>query len=159
MPNDPDVLLHLAKLDLQDNDPARAERWLRRALKVDPTDTEAQFTLAASLQAQGRWKESRAVLEQHRKDTATLKRVARLLQQEAENPNADADALAEVGALFLRTNARAGRYWLNRALARDPGNQRAHKALAEYYEGKGEPEKAAAHRARLPKPQKKAASP
>jgi tetratricopeptide (TPR) repeat protein len=158
LPKDPSVLIHLARLELQEKRPAKAEQWARRALKVDPTDTEAEFTLAAILQAQGRWDEAKVVLEQHKKDTALLKRVAKVLQQEAEHPNTDPAALAEMGALFLHTNERVGLYWLHRALERDPENQPAHKALAEFYKRKGDAAKAAAHRRRL-KPDKKAASP
>jgi tetratricopeptide (TPR) repeat protein len=158
IPNDSAVLLHLAKLEMQENHPAPAERWLRRALKVDPTDTEAQFTLVASLQAQGRWDEAKAALEQYQKDTALLKRIGRALQEEAEHPSTDPGTLFELGDVFLRTNAHVGLYWLHRALQHDPEHQPTHKALAEYYESKGEPEKAAVHRRHL-KPDGKAASP
>jgi type IV pilus assembly protein PilF len=149
LPDDSSALLHMAKLEMQAKRPARAESWLRRALKVDPTDTEAEFTLVAALQAQGRWDEAKAALAQHKKDTALLKRVARVLQQEAENPSSDPDALSEMGALFLSSNPRVGLYWLHRALERDPQHQPTHKALAEYYQKKGEVEKAAFHRRHL----------
>jgi tetratricopeptide (TPR) repeat protein len=158
LPNDARVLIPLAKLELEANRPARAEQWVRRALKVDPTDTEAEFTLAASLQAQGRWDEAKAVQEQHRKDTAMLKRVAQVLQRDGERASTDAADLSELGTLFLRTNPRAGLYWLHRALERDPRHRPAHQALAEYYEGKGDLEKAAAHRRHL-KPDREAALP
>jgi tetratricopeptide (TPR) repeat protein len=156
MPDDSAVLVHLAKLERQEGRPELAEQWVRRALKVDPTDTEAEFTLVNVLQDQGRWDEARAALEQHKKDTAMLKRVAVLLHDDAEHPSTDPDALCEVGTLFLRSNPRVALYWLHRALALDPGHQATHKALAEYYEGKGDTEKAASHRRRL-KPDGKAA--
>jgi tetratricopeptide (TPR) repeat protein len=149
LPNDSALLVTLAKLYNQERRAADAEKWARRALKVDPTDTEAEVTLTASLQAQGRWDEANKVLEQFQQDTALLKRVAQVLQKEAEGHGADPDALAEVGALFLTTNERVGLYWLNQALERDPNHQLSHKALAEYYEKKGAPEKAALHRSRL----------
>jgi tetratricopeptide (TPR) repeat protein len=149
LPNDSAVLVHLAKLDLQEGRPAAAEQWVRRALKVDPTDTEAEFTLVTSLQSQGRWDESKAAMEKYRKDTALLKRVAQLLHDDAEHPSTDPDALSEVGTLFLGTNPRVALYWLHRALERDPGHQPTHKVLAEYYESKGDSEKAAAHRRQL----------
>jgi tetratricopeptide (TPR) repeat protein len=158
LPNDPGVLIHLTKLEMQEGHPDKAEQWVRRALKVDPTDTEAEFTLVAALQSQGRWDEANAALEQYRKDTALLRRVAKVLHEEAEHPSTDPDALSELGAAFLRTNERAGLYWLHRALRCDPGHQPTHKVLAEHYESKGEPEKAASYRAQL-KPDKKAASP
>jgi tetratricopeptide (TPR) repeat protein len=159
LPNDPAVLVHLAKLDLQEERPAKAEQWVRRVLTVDPTDTEAEFTLVASLQAQGRWDEAKVALEQYHKDTARLKRVAQLLHQDAEHPSTDPDGLSEVGALFLHTNQRVAMYWLQRALERDPGHQPTHKLLAEYYESKGEAEKAATHRRHLKKRDGEVASP
>jgi len=149
LPNDTALLITLAQLEVQENHPAKAEQWVRRALKVDPTDTDADFLLVGVLQEQGRWEEASAALEQHRKNTALLKRVAQVLQQDGERPNTDPDALSELGALFLRTNAHAGMYWLNRALALDPKHQATHKALAEYYESKGNQDKAAYHRRQL----------
>jgi tetratricopeptide (TPR) repeat protein len=158
LPNDSALLLHLAQLEMEQQHPAKAEQWARRALKVDATDTEAEFMLVTSLQAQERWAEAQAALEQHGKDVALLKRVAQVLQQEAEQRRPDPGALAELGVVFLRSQERVGLYWLHKALERDPGHQRAHEALAEYYEGKGDVAQAAAHRRYL-KPQGKAAVP
>src|SRR5262249_161205 len=59
MPDDAPLLIHLAKLDLQDR-PARAERWLRRVLELDPTETDARFSLATALRLQGRLEEAAA---------------------------------------------------------------------------------------------------
>jgi Tfp pilus assembly protein PilF len=38
-------------------------------------------------------------------------------------------------------------HWLLTALKEDPGHALAHKALADYYERAGQPERAAMHRA------------
>jgi len=149
LPEDTAVLVHLAKLEQQEGRPGPAEQWARRALKVDPTDAEAEFTLAASLEAQGRRDEARAVREQCARHVAMLKRVAQVLHDDAEHSNSDPDALSEVGTAFLPTNPRVALYWLHRALERDPAHQPTHKVLAEYYEGKGEAEKAASHRRQL----------
>ncbi|MFL5242270.1 MAG: tetratricopeptide repeat protein [Gemmataceae bacterium] len=158
LPDDAGVLIHLTKLDMQEGRPADAEQWVRRALLVDPTDTEAEFTLVATLQSQGRWDEANVALEQYRKDTAILKRVAKVLHEEVQRPSTDPDAVFELGAVFLKTNERAGLYWLQRALQCDPGHQPTHKLLASHYESKGEPERAAVHRALL-KPDQKAVAP
>jgi len=150
MPNDAAVLIHLAKLELQANNSAKAEKWLRHALEVDPTDTEAEFTLVAVLQKEGRESEADAVRENHRKHTALLQKVSRIIQKEAEHPRGDPDELYEVGALFLNSaNERVGLYWLHRALQRNPEHQPTRKALAEYYEKKGDKEKAAEHRRQI----------
>src|SRR5262249_59414700 len=53
MPDDAPILIHLAKLELQANNSAKAEKWLRHALEVDPTDTAAEFTLGAAKQEAG----------------------------------------------------------------------------------------------------------
>jgi tetratricopeptide (TPR) repeat protein len=158
LPNDSALLIALAKLEQQQKHPDRAEQWARRALKVDPTDTEAEYALVSILQAQGRWEEAASVVEQHRKDTATLKRAAEVLHQEAVHPSSDPATLSEIGALFLRPNPRVGLYWLHRALERDPRHQPTHRILAEYYEEQGDQEKAAFHRGHL-RPVRKAASP
>jgi Tfp pilus assembly protein PilF len=149
MPKDSGVLVTLAKIELQDKHSLKGEEYVRRALIVDPTDTEAEFVLAAALQAQERWVEANVVLEQHRKDAALVKRVGEVLKQEAEHPTNDPAALSDLGAVFLHTNEQIGMYWLHRALQRDPRHQPTHKVLAEFYESKGNREKAAFHRAFL----------
>jgi tetratricopeptide (TPR) repeat protein len=148
--DDPPLLVTLAKLDLAEGRAAEAEQWVRQALKADPTDAEAQYTLATSLQNQGRQEEAAAVLKQCEKDAAVLRQVNRLLGEEARSPTRNAGALYEIGALFLRSgDDRQAEYWLNRALELDPRHRPTLKALAEYYEGKGDNEKAAVYRRRL----------
>jgi tetratricopeptide (TPR) repeat protein len=150
LPDDPLLLIYLARLDIQEGQPARAEHLVRRVLERDATDTEAQYTLIASLRRQGREKEAAAVLAQYEKDTAQLKRAIHVLQQEAEHPTSDPGPLSEVGAVFLRAGQEGvGLYWLQQALKRDPDHQPTHKVLAEYYERKGAGAIAAAHRRRL----------
>jgi tetratricopeptide (TPR) repeat protein len=152
LPNDAPLLISLAKLELDEERPAKAEQYLRRLLKVDPTDTEAQYVLVTSLRLQGRRKEAEAALEQYEKDKALVKRANRLLQEEAERPTRHAGPLTEIGTLFLRAGQeRLGLYWLERALQRDRGHRPTHKALAEHYEKKGERDKAATHRRWLAK--------
>jgi tetratricopeptide (TPR) repeat protein len=146
MPNDSGVLVTLAKLELQKENPKKGEEYVRRALKVDPTNTEAEFVLAAALQAQERWTEANAALEQHRKNQALVKRVGQILNDEAQHPTRDPASLCELGEVFLHTNEQIGLYWLHRALQRDPSHEPTHKILAEFYESKGNREKAALHR-------------
>jgi tetratricopeptide (TPR) repeat protein len=155
MPNDSPLLVSLAKLEMQETlvdkaHAAKAEEYIRRALKVDRTDTEAQFTLVGILQFEGRDEEANAALDKYKEDTKMLQELSKVLQEEAESTRVDPARLAEVGALFLRSgNERLGIFWLHRALQRDPRYQAANKALAEYYESKGDKEKAAEHRGRL----------
>ena len=53
LPDDPLVLIHLAKMDLQDGRVERAERWARHLLRLDAADYEGQYTLARILRRQG----------------------------------------------------------------------------------------------------------
>jgi tetratricopeptide (TPR) repeat protein len=157
MPRDSALLLHLARLDMDEGRPRQAEQWLRRALKVDPGDTEARYALVSCLQAQGRDDEAAAALARYKKYRDMLKRANRLLKQLAKNPGRDPSSPSEVGTLLLKFgHERIGLYWLHQALNRDPRHGPTHKALADYYEKKGQPEKAAAHRRWLTLPTQKA---
>jgi tetratricopeptide (TPR) repeat protein len=157
LPKDIPLLVDLAQLDLQENRPGEAEQLLRRVLQADPLDVEAEFALVTSLKAQGRLEEAAAVLEAHENHKPQLQRASQLLKDEAEHPSNNANNAAEIGTVFLLIGQeRLGLFWLDQALARDPGHPPAHKALADYYEKKGEPDKAAAHRRWLREPDRKA---
>jgi tetratricopeptide (TPR) repeat protein len=146
MPKDPGALVTLAKIELQEKHAQKSEEYLRRALKVDPTDPEAGFVLAAALQAQDRWSEANAALEEHKKNTELVKDVGKILNEEAKHPTRDPAPLCKLGEVFLKTNEQIGLYWLHRALERDPSHEQTHKILAEFYDSKGSREKAAFHR-------------
>lgn len=151
-PEDGPLLNTLAKLNLGDGKAVEAEQWARQALKADSTDAEAENILAASLRSQGRLKEADAAQEQHEKDMVLLRKVNRMLGEDADpkHPTRNASDFYEVGAIFLRGGQdRQAEYWLNRALALDPGHRPTLQALAEYYEGKGDAGKAAAYRQRI----------
>jgi tetratricopeptide (TPR) repeat protein len=152
LPDDSALLVHLAKLELQEDRPARAEEWLRKALKADPSDPEAQFTLATCLQHQGRRREADEALARYKKTKALLDRANGLLRDEARQPSNDPGPAAEIGAALLAIGQkRQGMYWLDQALARDPGHTATHKVLAEHFESNGQPERAASHRRWLAK--------
>lgn len=151
LPNDSTVLLYLAKLDMQAHPPRleAAEDRLRRALKQDPTDTNAEYLLLGCLQSRGRKEDADHLRKQYDQDIARMKRVEQTLREDADRPVNDPAALAKVGVLFLPSNERLGRYWLQRALQCDAGYQPALTALAEYYESKGQLDRASAYRRRL----------
>jgi type IV pilus assembly protein PilF len=151
-PDDGPLLITLARLEMAEEKPIEAERWSRQALKADSTNADAEDLLEKSLRVQGRSKEADAALEQHEKDAALLRKVNRMLGENADpnHPTRNAGDFYEVGALFIRGRQdRQAEYWFTRALELDPGHQPTLKALAEYYEGKGDKEKANAYRQRL----------
>jgi tetratricopeptide (TPR) repeat protein len=152
MPKDAALLIHLAKLDLQEGRAAEAEQRLRQVLAADRSDSEAWYTLSSVLQFQGRSSESAVAMKEYQRSKDEVDRANKLLQEVADSPKATAADYAEIGELLLRIGGRdrLGVYWLGQALERDPDCRPAHAALAAYYEKKGEAEKAAAHRRALP---------
>jgi Flp pilus assembly protein TadD len=153
LPKDPALLVALANLDLQEGKVADAERRLRAVLAVDSSDTEALFVLASALQLQGRTEESAAVLADYERKRVVVDRINELLKDKADSPSAGANDYAEIGELFLQIGReKFGVYWSERALERDPANQRAHRALAAHYDQKGDAVRAAAHRRQLREP-------
>jgi tetratricopeptide (TPR) repeat protein len=151
MPDDPQLLLDLSKLEMRDNNWSLAEKRLRHALQLNPADVVARFNLIACLDNTGRRQEADAERDRHKKDSALLNRVTKILQSDAEHPIRDPDALFEVASTFMDMgNTRVGLWWLNRVLQLNPRHAGAHKRLAEYYEGKGNKDMAAQHRRQIP---------
>ena len=150
LPNDQQLLLYLGKLELQDNHPAEAEKWLRRANKLDPGDTECLYTLVSVLQLQGRQKDSDEMLEQYKKTKQLLEQVNKMLREEADVPSRDAETAYNIGSRLLQIGqTRLGLYWLHQALNRDPAHQPTHRLLAEYYETQKDQQNAALHRRQI----------
>ena len=84
--DDGPLLVTLARLEMAEDKPVEAERWSRQALKADATNAEAEGTLEKSLRGQGRSQEADAALEQHEKDMVLLRKVNRMLGENAD-PN------------------------------------------------------------------------
>ena len=147
LPNDAALLVSLANLDLQEDRWTDAEARMRTVLKADPSDAEALFVLASALRNQGRTRDADEALAEHKKKRAVVDRLNALLKDVADSPSAKASDYAEIGELFLQIGqGKVGVYWLERALEQEPENQRAHKALATYYEKTGDAASAAEHR-------------
>jgi tetratricopeptide (TPR) repeat protein len=160
LPDDAALLVHLAKIDLGENRPVEAEKWLRRALKADPYDSEALYTLPQCLRAQDRQEEAVVADKDYDDRKKQLVDINYLLSDEVNLNPADPGPPYEAGAFLLQIGRdREGEFWLYQALKRDNGYVPAHKALAEYYEKKGDKKLAADHRRWLPEPEQKTAMP
>jgi tetratricopeptide (TPR) repeat protein len=160
LPDDPALLVYLARLDLQDEKGAEAERWLRKVLDTDPFDTEALYVLVSALRLQGQIEESAKVLEKHERTRAIVDKTNDMLSKVADSPQATADDYAEIGTMLLQIGRKQlGVYWLERALERDPAHRATHRALADHFESKGETDRAEPHRRRLAALDARAASP
>ncbi|MBY0228310.1 MAG: tetratricopeptide repeat protein, partial [Gemmataceae bacterium] len=150
LPDDPLVLIHLAKLDLEEQMPAQAERWLRKLLALDPADAEGQFTLVKALRKQGRDPEADEEEKRYKRTQRLLTRVNLLLRDEVDKHPGHPGAPAEAGIGLLELGQeRLALHWLHEALRRDPRHQPTHRALAGHYERKKDEAKAAYHRRQL----------
>lgn len=65
-PGDPQLLLHLASVDMKLGHYDRAEAAYRRALAIEPGSHDVRFKLAQTLRGQGRLEEAETLLEQIR---------------------------------------------------------------------------------------------
>jgi tetratricopeptide (TPR) repeat protein len=150
LPDDLLLLIQLGRLENEHGQPSKAEKWLRRALEIDPTDAEAQHLLANSLAAQNRSEEAETLQEQLRQNTERLNRINHLLREATQHPLTDPDALYEIGQLFLEgKQEHIGLYWLHQALEIDPSHQAALRTLADHYDKKGQATTAAMYRQKL----------
>jgi tetratricopeptide (TPR) repeat protein len=137
LPDDPQLLLYLGRLEIQEGRYAEAEKWLRRILVSDPTDNEARYALVNVYQLQGRTADAAVALKEYEEAKARLLRVNALLKDVVDRPTATADEFAEVGEfLLVLGRTEVARYWLDRALQRDPAHARAKAALARCAEQK-----------------------
>jgi tetratricopeptide (TPR) repeat protein len=128
-------------------DPAEAEKWLRRAVRVLPHDYQANWELHEALRRQNKTDETKAqaiVVERLKK---RLERLGDIASREMTLRPHDPALRCELGTLLLSMDyPDLGERWLLSALAQDPNYAPAHAALAEYYQAHGESEKAAVHR-------------
>jgi tetratricopeptide (TPR) repeat protein len=137
----------MAKLELQSEHFADAEKWARKIVDEDSTALEAYHLLAESMKLQGDPKKEAKAEAWEKKFLAGKddhKRLGELLLESYEKDRSNPDLLAEMGTILLRLNqAQAARICLEQALAKEPGHPVANSELARYYEKQGDYEKAA----------------
>lgn len=140
-------LLYRGMLELQDDRPAEAEVWLRRALERDPASLEARHNLSLSLARAGRTEAARAELERAKTIKAELERLRTLVRAEGDELFRNPDRAAEVGEICLKHGqTKVGLHWLYKVLTRHPHHARTHEVLASHFEQAGQPQEAAKHR-------------
>jgi tetratricopeptide (TPR) repeat protein len=138
------------ELAAQQNDPVEAEKWLREALALDPADFLTQYTLSRSLRQRGKDDEARAVEERVATMEKDINRMHTIIKEEIPKAPNDPTLLTEVGTILLRAGSeREGVQWLHKALQQEPNFPAAHRALAAYFERRGDAAQAAKHRRAL----------
>jgi tetratricopeptide (TPR) repeat protein len=115
------ALRSLGKILLQQQQPAEAERWLRRALRTEPQDYRSHWLLSGALQQQGKTAEAEQQLDRARQLELSWQRLRKITSKELAARPHDAALQAELGALLLDLGYNeAGRNWLLSALQEDP---------------------------------------
>jgi predicted Zn-dependent protease len=145
-PDDPDAVLDRGALALDDRDFGAAEGWLRRAVEQSPSSQQANYQFAKCLNALERPLEAEVYQRRIESIEADLKRLEGLYPKTVASPSDPAPPY-EIGMICMRNGQeKEAVRWLYGALQRDPHYQRAHDALADYYEQHGDAQAAAEHR-------------
>jgi tetratricopeptide (TPR) repeat protein len=147
-PNHSRALLQLGKLELQQEKAVEAEKWLSRAVELNPYDKYAHYALSECLsRLEGREAEAEWHFQLYDSIDWHTKRLNSLLNTKATGTSTAPEVLTEIGTHFLAVGqGKTGILWFYKALQSDANYRPAHAALADYYEQAGQPEKAAAHR-------------
>lgn len=129
----PDHLLalrSLGKILLQEQQPAEAETWFRRAVHAAPGDSRSHWLLYRTLQQQGKTTEAERQLDDVEQLERRWQRFNKITHQELLARPHDAVLQAELGVLLLALGyEEAGRNWLLVALQENPNCAPARAAL------------------------------
>ncbi len=150
-PHYPGALAEMGRVAADEGRTAEAIDWLHKATADAPWDRQAYAILLNCLRLAGRAQEERDCRQTLDRLDADLKRLDDLTRQALSRPF-DPSLRCEIGVLFLHHGEEAeGLRWLALALEQDPKHEAAHRALAEHFEARGQPELAAPHRRFAPK--------
>jgi len=143
-----DVLLECGRAALAEKRFDDAESLLRRALALAPNDYVIVRELGTCLHHTGKLEEKDRLLEQSRQMEADLIRLEKMVDAVSRDPSDPVPRL-EAAQVCLRNGQKAeGLRWLSGALAIAPNHAATHAALAEYYAGERDLERANYHRQR-----------
>jgi tetratricopeptide (TPR) repeat protein len=140
------ALKELGRLELANQEPTKAEKWLRKALELAPADAEANYQMVLYLNLLGKPKEAEKFQERFHQLDEEVARLDGLFKKIAKSPD-DPALYQEVGSILLQLGKDSdGVRSLQIALTIDPKHRATHAALADYYEKKGDKDRAAEHR-------------
>jgi Flp pilus assembly protein TadD len=147
-PANSEALLECGRFALADDRLADAERLLRRAIELAPSDHEVHYQLGLCLERTGKTEEAREHFERFKQVEADLVHLDRLLKAVVNNPR-DPAPRREAGMICLRNGQPAeGLRWLQGAVEIAPNDKATHAALADYYMGQGDLKMSNYHRQR-----------
>jgi Tfp pilus assembly protein PilF len=141
------ALLTRAQMALSDGNLSESEKWLREALRVRPKDYRANWLLAECLQKQEKREEAESQREYAEKIRARLDRQSEITGRLiSENPD-DPSLPCELGKILLELDEpKRAEIWFYIALRLDEHYVPALTALADYYQQRGDADKAEEYR-------------
>jgi tetratricopeptide (TPR) repeat protein len=146
-PHDSAVLLERGRLALHRGQVEDAENWLKRAAAAAPPyDLEAQRVLFRCLEAEDKTAEARTCLNELQEKDAKILALERLILRADREPHDIALRYQTAAELFHQGREQDGVATFFHVLEQQPKNAGAHKALADYFERVGQPDRAARHR-------------
>jgi Flp pilus assembly protein TadD len=141
-PDHSGVTLECGRFALVDKRPEDAERLLRRAAELTPSNNEVHRHLAMCLEQLGKHDEAHYHLNRCGEIEADLKQLEKALQVMMKAPN-DPKPRREVGELCLRNGqVFEGLRWLQGALDVAPNDRPTRQILADYYASQGDSDRA-----------------
>jgi Tfp pilus assembly protein PilF len=149
-PDDADALTELGGVALDEGRGEEARTCYERVLKDNPAHYRALYGLSLCLRRLGRKAEADALKKRVDASGADIRRVQEIMNQELRRNPTNAELHYELGMLNLRHGKEVDALFsFANALKHDPTHQGAHKALAEYYDKKGDKDQAKKHRDQL----------
>jgi tetratricopeptide (TPR) repeat protein len=110
-----------------------AEAWLRQAIRDDPRDHHARYSLILCLEKSGQEEETRKQRQELQQMEQDLVRFNVIVTEEMPQRPTDPALYCTIGQILWRAGQRdEGIRWLQRALLLDPRYAPAQQALAEY---------------------------
>jgi tetratricopeptide (TPR) repeat protein len=147
---DAELLTERGKVAYQLNQPTKAVEWYRKAIAANPNYRQAYVGLQDTLNWLGKTDEAAEVQRQRRAIDDDMKRHQELMEKVSRPQKVSADVYCELGEILMRRGPpENGVFWLYKALEENRGHQPTHKALAEYWEKKGDTKRAEQHRSQL----------
>jgi tetratricopeptide (TPR) repeat protein len=152
VPSDAEALILRGKLEMGRQQPAAAEPWLRKAVKLDPGSLDGAYNLSLCLQQQpGKKDEGAEWFQKYKVIAAEQARMSAVTKQIMRAPHNPAPR-CEAGEIMLKVaNEKEGLRWVYSALQIDPNYRQAHQLLRDYFRSKGRNDLAEPHERALGK--------
>jgi tetratricopeptide (TPR) repeat protein len=145
-PTDASALAERGRLALDEQATEQGVALLRRAITLAPYLRDANYTLYLESTKQGRKAEAEACQERMKQSEKVREELAQLTRRLGAAPD-NADLRCRIAQIFLSYgDEEEGVRWLLCTLQNHPRHAPSHRVLADYYQKRGQNDRAAEHR-------------